>query len=110
MYKIDNTDLINKAAAYVSATDADVIFVEQRFKHEFHCLFMSGHRTFDNDFLFSFCGLSKEGAVHRNAFAKTFCDYFLVIHIDKLVFKRTATGVYNKNFHIAPSLILPARL
>lgn len=30
MYKIDNTDLASKAAAYVSATNADYIFVEQR--------------------------------------------------------------------------------
>ena len=30
MYKIDNTDLASKAAAYVSNQDADLVFVEQR--------------------------------------------------------------------------------
>lgn len=35
MYKIDNTDLINKAAAYISATDADGIFVEQRIENAY---------------------------------------------------------------------------
>lgn len=35
MYKIDNTDLVSKAAAYVSTQDADSIFVEQRIENAY---------------------------------------------------------------------------
>ena len=35
MYKIDNTDLINKAAAYVSTQDADLMYVEQRIENAY---------------------------------------------------------------------------
>ena len=35
MYKIDNTDLASKAAAYVSAIDANSIFVEQRIENAY---------------------------------------------------------------------------
>ena len=35
MYKIDNTDLARKAAAYVSAIDANSIFVEQRIENAY---------------------------------------------------------------------------
>ena len=35
MYKIDNTDLARKAAAYVSTIDANSIFVEQRIENAY---------------------------------------------------------------------------
>ena len=35
MYKIDNTDLASKAAAYVSTIDANSIFVEQRIENAY---------------------------------------------------------------------------
>ena len=35
MYKIDNTDLARKAAAYVSAIDANSIFIEQRIENAY---------------------------------------------------------------------------
>ena len=35
MYKIDNTDLARKAAAYVSTIDANSIFVQQRIEHAY---------------------------------------------------------------------------
>ena len=35
MYKIDNTDLARKAAAYVSTQDADLLSVEQRIENAY---------------------------------------------------------------------------
>ena len=66
--------------------------------HRLKSLAVGGHGGLGG--VFSAVGsLVRNSARNAYSFAKTLCEYLLVIHINKLIFQRGAARVYNKNFH-----------
>ena len=80
--------------------DCAVFRIDQSFKNQLQRLFVRRHVLFYDRFSAVGGFLREDGSRESDAFANSLCQNFLVLHVDDLIFKAAAAGVYNQNFHI----------
>ena len=86
---------VTNSCDLIGALNNTMLCILQCFQNQTDCYFVIRHSFLNNVFVFSRYLMSQFGTIDSDSFAKSFCQYALISHINQLIFQGRASTVDN---------------